>query len=293
MLKLLERIAQSNVTLRGDLEFVNQWQFFCDGTPVPSDITSSHPLNDMIDPSSQHDQLISTGPYAGTQSAFRTGTKLRTRYLHLLPSNSSPQKVNFWASSTQRVVDTAQYFANGLFGLDWASSTAALHIVSDSSKMGANTLTPQNTCLRYRSDTELGHNYGYTQLEKFSATYFHKIAARFHRQNPDIAFTDQEIYSMQEMCGFETLARGNSPWCEVFTHEDWRNFEYARDLLLYYRAGPGNKFGAPMGWLWLNATAKVLQQGPDAGKIFLSLYVPSCLESSQGMNHWAELNQCS
>ncbi|KAL8829657.1 MAG: hypothetical protein Q9191_001886 [Dirinaria sp. TL-2023a] len=251
MLKLLERIRQSNVTLRGDLGFVNQWQYFCD------------------DSSAQHDQLTRTGPYAGTMSAFRTGTKLRTRYSHLLPSSSSPHRLNFWASSTKRVVDTAEYFAHGLFGLDWAS-TATLHIVSDSSNLGANTLTPQNTCLRYRSDSELGHNYGYIQLAKFSATYLHKIGVRFRRQNPHLPFTDQEIYSMQEMCGFETLTRGGSPWCAVFTHEDWRNFEYARDILLYYRAGPGNKFGAPMGWLWLNATAKLLQQGPDVGKMFLS-----------------------
>ncbi len=78
---------------------------------------------------------------------------------------------------------------------------------------------------------------------------------------------------MQEMCGFETLARGSSPWCDVFTHEDWLNFEYARDVIHYYRAGPGNRFGAPMGWLWLNATASLLEKGPDAGKLFFSLYV--------------------
>ena len=157
---------------------------------------------------------------------------------------------------------------------------ATLHVVSDSSKRGANTLTPQKTCLKYRSDTEHGHEYGYVRLAEFAATYLPKIRIRFQRQNPDITFTNQELYSMQEMCGFETLARGSSAWCEVFTHEDWLNFEYARDIVHYYRAGPGNQFGAPMGWLWLNATAKMLQKGPDAGKIFLSLYVPSSLRST-------------
>lgn len=179
--------------------------------------------------------------------------------------------MNFWASSTTRVAETARYFAAGLFGLDWASEKATLHIIPGSADLGANTLTPQNTCLNYRSDTELGHDYGYTQLAKFSATYLPAISARFQQQNPDIAFTNREIYSMQEICGFETLARGNSPWCEIFTHEDWRNFEYARDVIHYYRAGPGNRFGATMGWLWLNATANLLEKGPDAGKLFFSL----------------------
>lgn len=31
MINLLKRIKQSNVTLKGDLEFVNQWEFFADG----------------------------------------------------------------------------------------------------------------------------------------------------------------------------------------------------------------------------------------------------------------------
>ena len=75
---------------------------------------------------------------------------------------------------------------------------------------------------------------------------------------------------MQEMCGFEILVQGSSPWCDVFTHEDWRNFEYARDVIHYYRAGPGNKFGAVMGWLWLNATANLLEKGREAGKFFMS-----------------------
>ena len=192
--------------------------------------------------------------------------------MHLLPTDTDP-KLNFWTTSTARVVETARYFATGLFGLDWATSKATLHIIPSSADLGANTLTPQNTCPNYRNDTEFGHDYGYTQLAKFSATYLPAISMRFKRQNPDITFTDREVYSMQEMCGFETLVRGSSPWCDVFTHDDWLNFEYARDVIHYYRAGPGNRFGPPMGWLWLNATTNLLAKGPQAGKTFFSLYV--------------------
>lgn len=42
---------------------------------------------------------------------------------------------------------------------------------------------------------------------------------------------------MQEMCGFEITVRGKSKWCDVFTHEEWLEFEYARDVIHYYRAG--------------------------------------------------------
>lgn len=115
-----------------------------------------------------------------------------------------------------------------------------------------------------------GHDYGLIQLSKFRSTYLPAIAARFEAQNPGIRFTHGEIYSMQEMCGFEILVRGSSPWCDVFSHEEWLDFEYARDVIHYYRAGPGNGYGLAMGWLWLNATAELLERGPGAGRLFFS-----------------------
>lgn len=107
-------------------------------------------------------------------------------------------------------------------------------------------------------------------LLKFRATYLPSVSARLAHQNPQLIFTDAEIYSMQEMCGFETLVRGSSPWCDVFTHKDWVDFEYARDVIHYYRAGPGNPYGPLMGWLWLNATANLMNAGPDMGNVFFS-----------------------
>ncbi|OMP84662.1 3-phytase B [Diplodia seriata] len=77
---------------------------------------------------------------------------------------------------------------------------------------------------------------------------------------------------MQEMCGFETTVRGSSAWCNVFSRDEWLSFEYARDVIHFYRAGPGNRFGALMGWLWLNATTSLLLEGPSAGPFFFSLY---------------------
>lgn len=169
------------------------------------------------------------------------------------------------------MVETARYFSIGFFGLDWASESANLHIISNSPGLGADTLTPQDTCLNYRTDLILGHDLGYTQLRDFSATYLPQISQRLQEENSGIVFTEREVYTMQEMCGFEILARGESPWCNVFTHEDWYNFQYARDILHYYRSGPGNRFGPAMGWLWLNATADLLEKGPDAGRLFFSL----------------------
>ena len=169
------------------------------------------------------------------------------------------------------MIETARYFSTGFFGLDWESNTAKLHVIPETADLGADTLTPGDTCLEYRNDPEFGHGYGFKQLVKFRSTYLPSISARLYRENDGIWFSSNEIYSMQELCGFETLVRGKSPWCDLFSRQDWLNFEYARDVFHYYQDGPGNRFGPAMGWLWLNATTELLVKGPSFGKLFFSL----------------------
>lgn len=178
-----------------------------------------------------------------------------------------------WASDSQRVIDTARYFASGLFGLDWEEkSRAKLEVIPEKFERGADTLTPGDTCRKYLEDLTYGHDYGANMLARFQDIYIPPIAQRLLERNSALGeLGNPEVYSMQEMCGFETMVRGSSPWCEVFTQEDWQNFEYARDLVHYYRAGPGNSYAGAMGWLWLNATTSLLQAGPEAGALFMSL----------------------
>ncbi|KAL0260462.1 hypothetical protein SLS55_004151 [Diplodia seriata] len=249
-LDLLNRIQGLNITLKGDLEFVNDWQYFA------------------LDPQQDFEQLTSTGPFSGVLGAFTTGVRLRTRYHHLLPSSGKP---NFWAGDSSRVIDTARYFAAGFFGLDWEKHST-LHVIPETAELGADTLTPGDTCLAYVEDLEYGHDYGARMLAEYRATYLSHVRKRLLKQNPDIEFSDAELYSMQEMCGFETTVRGSSAWCNVFSRDEWLSFEYARDVIHFYRAGPGNRFGALMGWLWLNATTSLLLEGPSAGPFFFSLY---------------------
>jgi acid phosphatase len=122
--------------------------------------------------------------------------------------------------------------------------------------------------LRYRED-DLGHDFGYYKLDKWQTVFAAPIAARLSQEAVGLTFSPLEVYGMMEMCGFEILARGSSPWCDVFTHKEWLEFEYARDLLHFYRAGPGNMYGATMGWLYLNATADLLMD-EEAQDVFFS-----------------------
>lgn len=253
MLELYHRLQDTNVTLSADIANASRRNFFA---PFPK---------------AQFEQLITTGPHAGTLQAFNAGVALRTRYEHLRESALEQGQTNFWTSDSPRCIDTARYFATGFFGLDW-NDTATLHIVPESTEQGGNTLTPARACPSYiKNRDQRGHEYGNQQLKKFRASYMPNIRKRLQATNSDMLFDDSEIYSMQEYCAFEMLVKGDSKWCDVFTRDEWESFEYARDLLHYYRAGPGNPFAAPGGMLWLKSTAELLLQGPEAGNMFLSL----------------------
>lgn len=252
MLELYQKLQTANMTFTGDLEFVNTWDFFA---PHPNE---------------QFEQLTTMGRYAGTLQSFGTGTKLRTRYEKLLEQALFRNQTTFWAAQSDRVIDTARYFATAFFGVDW-ETRAKLIPIPETPDRGANTLTPGRGCPKYATSPQ-GHSYGDERSMAFRSTFLPGVRARLLKQNPGITFSDSEVYTMMEMCGFERLAKGDTKWCDVFTKSEVLSLEYARDVLYYYRAGSGNPFGPSMGWLWLNATADLSQRGPEAGPLFLSLY---------------------
>src|SRR6266498_724225 len=140
MVNLISRLQDSGAHFKGELAFLRHWSFF------------AHP-------DSHFEHLTTTGPYAGTLEAFTTGVRLRTRYQRLLPRESG-RIVRFWASDSARVIDTARYFAAGFFGIDWKDHTAELRIIPETAHLGADTLTPGDTCIKYINDTVHGHDYG-------------------------------------------------------------------------------------------------------------------------------------
>lgn len=260
LLRRLDMVALHNhlrtlpFKLQGDLSFFNNWTFFMS--------------DDYL---SKAGQLIPTGQYAGTLGAFQAGITFRTRYPNLRETAITRNQTNFWAADSPRVVDTARHFAAGFFGLDWANGTANLHIVPETRELGADTLTTGNTCAAYLNDQHNeGRDKGLRKLTEWQSIYLPPILQRLEQQNPGLNLGIAEVYTMQELCGFELLARGTSPWCTLFTPKEMEDFEYARDVLHYFRTGPGNKYSSGRGFPFLNATANLLAAGPSAGPLFLS-----------------------
>lgn len=65
---------------------------------------------------------------------------------------------------------------------------------------------------------------------------------------------------MQEMCAYELVALGGSSFCELFTPEEWKGFEYANDITFWYSSSYGNpaQSAIGLGWVqeWLSRVTK-------------------------------------
>jgi hypothetical protein len=77
---------------------------------------------------------------------------------------------------------------------------------------------------------------------------------------------------MQEMCGYETVIRGSSPFCslELFAPNEWLGFEYANDLMYFQNTGYGNELSGVIGLPWLNATANLLLADDASQDVYAS-----------------------
>lgn len=59
----------------------------------------------------------------------------------------------------------------------------------------------------------------------------------------DFNLTTMDVYAMFSMCPYEYATLGQSSFCSLFTEQEWKDFEYAIDMMFY----GNNNFGSPSG----------------------------------------------
>ncbi|TQN66559.1 Acid phosphatase PHO1 [Colletotrichum shisoi] len=185
----------------------------------------------------------------GRLEAARLGVDLEFRY----PDLRLPKRV--WTSSAERTVKSAQSLVRGLESDD---NTMNVVSVYESNESGADSLTPYKACPAYSSSA------GGEQSAVFQDRYTKPIIARFDDLAPGFNFTTGDVFGMQQLCGYETVIRGRSPFCDLdlFTPDDWLAWEYTEDIRYHYNAGYGLDASGYVGLPWLNATANLLLQEP-------------------------------
>ncbi|KAI1811179.1 histidine acid phosphatase [Poronia punctata] len=212
-------------------------------------------LADWTAPITEAEQELLTR--VGKVEATQLGATLSFRYANLkLPSR-------IWTSSAERTFKSAQSLVRGLETNDDGIGVVSIY---ESEKSGANSLTPYKSCPAYSGST------GSEQSSRFTERFTGPIAARLNDKVPGFNFTSNDVYGMMELCGYESVIRGFSPFCDLdlFSPDDWLGWEYSADIHYHYNVGYGQPVSGFVGLPWLNATATLLLSEKSDEDLYVS-----------------------
>ncbi|KAK1546651.1 histidine acid phosphatase [Colletotrichum paranaense] len=230
-----ERFHAGNYTASGSLSFLPRWQ------------------TALTNPSSQIANLSPTG----YKEAHDLGYTLRSRYPGLYTEG---EDFMVWANNYSRVLQTAKLFVRGFLG---TNATLLGDIVSVTSRGFAagigDSLAPSDMCPAFK-DTE-GGDY----VTAWNNVYIPPILTRLQALiDGNLTLTQSDVSQIPYLCGFESQITGRlSPWCDIFSDEEYLQYEYFQDLRYYYGVGLGTDVPQTMMTPYLNALMDIFVQGPS------------------------------
>jgi hypothetical protein len=182
---------------------------------------------------------------SGRSENFMLGVEYRQLYGHLLNNFTQAGKIPVFRTESQdRMVHTAENFAAGFFGVPEYLSQVNIEILVET--LGVNNSgAPYEIC--NNSNIASRGSIGSSVAAKFAAHAFNATLARLQSQVSGITLTSSDAISMLQLCSYETHALGYSPFCPLFSEQDFLNYEYYFDLSFYYNNGPGSPVSAAQG----------------------------------------------
>ncbi|KAL5478531.1 hypothetical protein ACEPAI_2715 [Sanghuangporus weigelae] len=193
----------------------------------------------------------------GRQQLFDLGVSFRVKYGELLKHFTGLPV--FRTTSQARMLQSADNFAAGFFGVpDYLTNYRQVITIENSVVGNNNTLAP-NCANRNRSAIS---GLGGIMANKWRYIYLQDALARFSLQIEGLNLITSDLVGMQELCAYETNALGTSAFCDLFTEEEWKGFEYFLDLSFWYANGPGNPTAVAFGIGYVQELVARLTQTP-------------------------------
>jgi hypothetical protein len=183
-------------------------------------------------------------PFGRSQN-FNLGVAYRQLYGHLLNNFTEAGTIPvFRTESEDRMVKTASNFAAGFFGVPEYLNQVNIEILVE--KIGLNNSgAPYMIC--ENANVAARGSIGSSAASKFALNVFNSTIARLQSQVSGVALDATDILNMLQLCAYETNALGYSAFCDLFSEDDFLNFEYYIDLSFYYDNGPGSPVSAAQG----------------------------------------------
>ncbi|KAI4148053.1 MAG: hypothetical protein L6R39_002912 [Caloplaca ligustica] len=174
-------------------------------------------------------------PYFPNPELFDSGVLHYYNYGHLYNTST---KIIARTTTQDRMLKSAEYFMAGFFGLEWTNN-ATLELIIEEQGFN-NSLAGYFQC----NNSNKAVNQGGTNASMvWENIYLQNATKRLQAFSPNFKLNVSDVYNMQTLCPYETVAFGYSAFCDLFTYEEWRGFEYSIDLSF---AG-NNYFQSPTG----------------------------------------------
>jgi hypothetical protein len=182
----------------------------------------------------------------GEQQMVNSGKKFYYRYQDL-----ARHVTPFIRSSGQdRVVESAQNWTQGfhdarLVDLPSAHDGYPYSILVISEDAGQNNTLDHGLCTVFENSTV-----GDSAQKEWVDAFIPPITTRLNMNLPGANLTDEDTIHVMDLCPFNTVASpiGTlSPFCNLFTEQEWRSYDYYQSLGKYYGYSWGNPLGATQG----------------------------------------------
>jgi hypothetical protein len=186
----------------------------------------------------------------GQQQLVNSGVKFYYRYQQLAKDIAPFVR----SSGQERVVESAQNWTQGFHGARLQDRGLKVDkdypypIVVISEDIGSNNTLDHGLCNEFESgfDSTIGGSAQATWVSIFTPS----ITDRLNENLPGANITNVETVYMMDLCPFNTVADtlGNiSPFCFLFTEDEWHAYDYYQSLGKYYGFSWGNPLGATQG----------------------------------------------
>ncbi|KAK3076121.1 hypothetical protein LTS18_013861, partial [Coniosporium uncinatum] len=173
--KLTNRTIGGNWQASGQLSFLNNWTY------------------------KLGEQILTP---VGKQELFDSGILHQYLYGHLYPNNGS--KIVARSTTQDRMIQSAEYFLAGFFGLRW-SENATLEVIIEEPNFN-NSLAGYFQCNNSNLAVSAG---GTNATTDWVSIYLADALKRLQAQiDPPETLNITDVYNMQSLCAYETVALG-------------------------------------------------------------------------------------
>ncbi|KIJ69724.1 hypothetical protein HYDPIDRAFT_22894 [Hydnomerulius pinastri MD-312] len=177
-------------------------------------------------------------PFGAAQS-FDAGQHHFARYSNLVGEDMLPF---VRASESDRVMDSAR---NWTAGFAHASNQQYVPVLSVVIPQASNDTLDDKMCPKVGTSA--------LETKNWVDVFAPDIADRINHNAPGAKLKNTDIANLMSLCPFDTVAyEAPSPWCTLFTSDEWKSYEYYGDLNDYYGNGYGQELGRVQGVGYVN-----------------------------------------